>query len=37
MSANTNILKLQQRGLLHNVYPETKLVICTLLFLCGMC
>jgi len=27
MSADSNILKLQQRGLLQNVFPEAKLVI----------
>jgi len=27
MSANANILKLQQRGLLQNVFPEDKLVM----------
>jgi len=27
MSANANILKLQQRGLLKSVYPENKLVM----------
>ena len=27
MSANSNVLKLQQRGLLQDVFPEAKLVI----------